>query len=526
MILVFPPGARSTEPPPGIARLAGFLRRNGLEACPLDLNQEALEWFLGPAAEGSPALKPRDARALGNRRRNAESLWSYPAYQSIDRYKRAVLELSHSLKILSAPYGAEFGLADYREESRSPLRKADLRAAAADWEHCLFRSLFEERIGAAIKDGREPAILGISLSFLGQALPAFALVGLVRARWPATRIILGGGLVSSWIAQGSLAADEAFGGLVDALLPGPGEVSLSAWLGLSTPILDGPAVFDDFLGLRYLAPGRIIPYNFSSGCPWKRCSFCPEKAEDSRYRGTRHETATMELHSLVAQYGPTLLHITDNEISPLYLRALANDPPGVPWYGFARFTALLGDRAFAGRLAASGCVMLQLGLESGDQAVLDALDKGINLTMIDHALEALADAGIAVYLYALFGTPAEDRDAAFRTRDFLASRADRVAFLNNAVFNMPISGQEARMLSTKPFYEGELALYCEFAHPRGWNRPEVRRFLAGDLARTPEIAAILARNPPLLTSSHAAFFLEGMRLPSVAPKAGRDRTHG
>jgi hypothetical protein len=526
MILVFPPGARSTEPPPGIARLVGFLRRNGLEACPLDLNQEALEWFLGPAAEASLAPKPRDARALRNRRRNAESLMTYPAYQSIDRYTRSVLELSHSLKILSAPYGAEFGLADYREESRSPLRKADLQAAAADWEHCLFRSLFEERIGATIKDGREPAILGISLSFLGQALPAFALVGLVRARWPATRIVLGGGLVTSWIAQGSLAADEGFGGLVDALLPGPGEVSLSAWLGLSTPILEGAAVFDDFIGLRYLAPGKIIPYNFSSGCPWKRCSFCPEKAEDSPYRGTRRDIASLELHSLVSRYAPVLLHITDNEISPLYLRALAEDPPGVPWYGFARFTPLLGDRTFAEGLAASGCVMLQLGLESGDQAVLDALDKGITLTMIDRALAALADAGIAVYLYALFGTPAEDRDAAQRTRDFLAARADRVTFLNNAIFNMPISGQEARMLSTKPFYEGELALYCEFAHPRGWNRPEVRRFLSQDLAKTPEIAAILARNPPILTSSHAAFFLEGMRLPLAAVQSGKDQSRG
>ena len=62
-------------------------------------------------------------------------------------------------------------------------------------------------------------------------------------------------------------------------------------------------------------------------------------------------------------------------------------------------------RSYYGRaLHRSGCVMLKLGLESGDQAVLDALDKGIDLQQTAQALANLKAAGITVYAYLLFGT--------------------------------------------------------------------------------------------------------------------------
>ena len=180
---------------------------------------------------------------------------------------------------------------------------------------------------------------------------------------------------------------------------------------------------------------------------------------------------------------------------------------GSPWYGFARFSPLLTDPDFCRRLAASGCVMLQLGLESADQQVLDALGKGTRLDQIDRALRNLAEAGIGVFLYVLFGTPAETRDAARRTRDFVASHADRIDFLNVALFNLPAASAEAPRLATRAFYEGDLSLYREFAHPSGWNRDVVRAFVADEFDADPAIKAILASNPPVFTSNHAPFFL-------------------
>jgi radical SAM superfamily enzyme YgiQ (UPF0313 family) len=151
--------------------------------------------------------------------------------------------------------------------------------------------------------------------------------------------------------------------------------------------------------------------------------------------------------------------------------------------------------------------MLQLGLESGDQKVLEAMGKGTELSMIGRILENLAGVGIATYIYVLFGTPAEDRDSALRTRDFVARHAELIGFLNIAVFNLPAASAESGLLETRPFYEGELSLYREFSHPAGWNRDEVRRFLSRDFEAEPRIRPIVLRNPPVFTSNHAPFFL-------------------
>jgi radical SAM superfamily enzyme YgiQ (UPF0313 family) len=155
----------------------------------------------------------------------------------------------------------------------------------------------------------------------------------------------------------------------------------------------------------------------------------------------------------------------------------------------------------------SGCVMLKLGLESADPGVLDALNKGIDPAMAAAVLKNLTEAGIATYVYLLFGTPAETPEAARRTMAFTAAHAEEIGFLNLAVFNLPAFGSEAEALDTGEFYDGDLSLYRRFAHPRGWNRGDVRRFLERGFRKEPAIAAILRRDPPLFTSNHAPFLV-------------------
>jgi radical SAM superfamily enzyme YgiQ (UPF0313 family) len=201
-----------------------------------------------------------------------------------------------------------------------------------------------------------------------------------------------------------------------------------------------------------------------------------------------------------------LIHFLDNAMSPALLKALSGQPPGAPWYGFARVTKDLKDPDFCEALKRSGCRMLKLGLESGDQAVLDSLCKGIDLEIASPALKALKKAGIATYVYLLFGTPAETADGAHRTLDFTVRHSESIDFLNIAIFNMPAHGADADKFETKDFYEGDLSLYKSFAHPGGWDRSAVRRFLDREFKRHPAIAPILRRDPPLFTSNHAPFF--------------------
>jgi hypothetical protein len=150
--------------------------------------------------------------------------------------------------------------------------------------------------------------------------------------------------------------------------------------------------------------------------------------------------------------------------------------------------------------------MLQLGMESGDQEVLDRLQKGIQLDTAARALRNLAGAGIAPYVYLLFGTPAETRTSARKTLDFTAKHSEQISFLNLAIFNLPVYSPETPDLVTKGFHEGDLSLYTDFHHPRAWDRNSIRQFLDKEFRRHPAISPILRRDPPFFTSNHAPFF--------------------
>ena len=62
--------------------------------------------------------------------------------------------------------------------------------------------------------------------------------------------------------------------------------------------------------------------------------------------------------------------------------------------------------------------MLKLGIESGDQDVLNQLNKGIDLPTTSAVLKTLKKTGIATYCYFLFGTPPETQESATKTAGF------------------------------------------------------------------------------------------------------------
>ncbi|MEF9438469.1 MAG: radical SAM protein, partial [Candidatus Mariimomonas ferrooxydans] len=158
-------------------------------------------------------------------------------------------------------------------------------------------------------------------------------------------------------------------------------------------------------------------------------------------------------------------------------------------------------------LKKSGCVMLKLGLESGDQGVLDKMHKGIDVETASLALKTLKKVGIAAYVYLIFGTPAETLPAARKTLEFVVRHKDEIGFLNVALFNMPFCGLEGSRFETSSFYEGDLSLYTDFSHPTGWNRKDVRLFLNNEFKKQRAVSEILKKDPPVFTSNHAAFFV-------------------
>lgn len=505
MLLINPPITKPCEPPAGIAKLLGTLKRNGVEAHGLDANQEGLLHLLQVPPRGNDTWS---RRALRHRDSHIRTLKDPATYHQFPRYERAVRDLNRLIQMAGVSQRFLLGLANYEDSELSPTRSRDLLRAAERPEENPFFPFLQSRLREVLEKVK-PSVVGLSVNYLSQALTAFALIGQLRKDFPHLRIALGGGLVSSWVKRPGW--KEPFGGLVDRTVAGPGEEELLAMAGIlaQSEAISNQPDYDCFSLGDYFSPEYILPYSASRGCYWNRCSFCPERAEGNPYRPLPDAQVVEDIQLLVKKKKPTLIHFLDNALRPSLLERLAEKPLGAFWYGFARITAHLADPDFGRALRRSGCLLLQIGLESGDQGVLDRMHKGIDLNIASRALQNLGKAGIASYVYLLFGTPAESEAEARRTLDFAVRNAEWIDFLNLAIFNLPLGSEEADELDAVPFSDGDLSLYGDFLHPRGWRRLRVRRFLDQEFRRHPAIAPIIRRDPPIFTSNHAPFFVKG-----------------
>ncbi|MCP4340970.1 MAG: radical SAM protein [Desulfobulbaceae bacterium] len=502
MLIVHPPLTKPCEPPAALAYLAASLQAHGHSCTICDMNIEGLHYLFDTA---KPAEDTWSKRSFKNLKRNITALQTSETYNNTDRYRRAVADINRILEISGKEYDLKLSLANYQDNSRSPLKSGDLRLAAVEYEGNIFFSYFSRRLEELIETDHS-GYIGFSLNYLSQAMCTFAMIGYLRAFHPEVKIILGGGLVTTWLSHPQWT--NPFAGLVDHFIGGQGEGPLLNLLGTQQKPDHVRPTYDRLRSNGYLSPGFILPYASSFGCFWKKCSFCPETSEDNPYQHVTPSRTITDLQALVTTNSPSLIHLLDNAVSPATFKALTNTPPTVPWYGFARIDSLLADRDFCRQLKDSGCCMLKLGLESGDQEVLNSMHKGINLELATKVLENLHEVGIATYVYLLFGTPSESLREAERTLSFVEKHHQAINFLNLAIFNLPTCSEEVASLEVADFYEGDLSLYRSFTHPKGWNRGEVRRFLDSTFKRSTKIADILRQDPPFFTSNHAPFMKE------------------
>jgi hypothetical protein len=508
MLLISPPLVKPCEPPAGIARLAGALRAAGKKCTIVDASIEGFYFLLRNGQQSSEDTWSR--RAVHHLDENLHRLRDPALYTNFSRYQRAVLDVNKVLEQVGKAHGLTLQLANYQDEALSPLKSTDLLQSADSPQSNIFFPYFSTRLEELLTE-INPTMIGFSLNYLSQALTTFAMIGFLKKRYPALPVVVGGGLITSWMRNPSW--KNPFATLIDHLVAGPGEEQLLALLKLQAQAKAHPPDYQKLYRHKYLAPGSILPYAASSGCYWSKCSFCPETAEGNPYAVLPPDQVLGDLTQLSDQRKPSLIHFLDNAISPNLLAALTEESPGVPWYGFARAGRQLVDPAFCRRLKQSGCLMLKLGLESGDQGVLDAMDKGIDLALVSQVLASLKQAGIATYVYLLFGTPAESIAEARKTLSFIAAHHEAVTFLNLAIFNMPVCSPEADHLVFHDFYEGDLSLYSAFVHPRSWNRKQIRQFLDREFKRHPLITPIIQRDPPIFTSNHASFFATQLTSP-------------
>lgn len=510
MLLIFPPVAKPCEPPAGVALLSAALKTHGIPCTVYDASVDGIMHLI------LSDLAPTDSwslRALKKRDATVSDMKILGLYTNVDRYHQRVYDLNRLLAISVDQTRFKISLSDYSDNQLSSLSTQDLLKSAALYRENPFYPFFEERIRPLIEAAGE--YIGISLCYLNQALVSFALAGWIKANFQDNKLVMGGGLVSSWMSRPGFGQsfDNPFSSLVDILIKGEGEQPLLALLGVpGTSQKHYVPDYDFVKNHSYLAPGTILPFRASIGCYWSKCRFCPEQAETRPYTTQRAAKVLADVKSMDEQFAPDYVHFIDNAMTPAFLRALSQEPGlGFKWYGFVRFEREFLSLDFCQDLKKSGCDMLKLGLESGDQAVLDQMNKGTDLATASQTLKNLKKAGILTYVYLLFGTQYEDQAAALKTLEFIKAHQADIDYVNLAVFNLPKFSQDAHDLETSEFYHGDLSLYLNFVHPRGWERRQVKNFINKTFKKQLAIGSGFRKNPAFFSSNHAMFFnhLEG-----------------
>lgn len=497
VLLIHAPVAKPGEPPAGIARLKGSLNQNGISCSVIDANIDGLYFILN---QKSQATDKWSVDAYKLKERHLVQLKNKNAFKTIDHYNRIVRDINRLLYNYGEAYEYHLGLADCSHLNLSPSRSDDLIQCAEQPKKNPYYNYYSQILIPQIEN-EDPSILGLSINFLSQALCAFALIGILKKSFPNIKIIIGGGLVTSWIRNANW--QEPFQGLVDACVDGPGE---AYFLSSSSLMKYAAPDFSDLDLNQYLSPGFVIPYNTSTGCYWRKCSFCPECAEENEYHPIPHKNVLDDINALSKTSNASLIHFLDNALAPSLLNQFIDHPLPLPWYGYVRFEKFLLDPEFCLHLKKSGCVMLKLGLESGSQSVLEQMQKGIHLEDVIQILRNLKNANISTFIYLLFGTPYESEAEALKTLTFVQNHHEGMGYINPAIFNMPISGKEAAEANIRPFSQGDLSLYTDFEHPKGWDRISIRNFLDRKFKRDPIISSILKRTPKIFTSNHAPYF--------------------
>jgi anaerobic magnesium-protoporphyrin IX monomethyl ester cyclase len=148
----------------------------------------------------------------------------------------------------------------------------------------------------------------------------------------------------------------------------------------------------------------------SRGCPF-RCNWCAKPIFGDSYQARPAEDVASEMRLLKEVYGAERLWFAD-DIFGLNRHWLEEFAQAVEAYGCAvpfkiQARADLLTRDSASALKRAGCAEVWMGVESGSQKILDAMDKGLFVEEVISAREHLKSEGIRACYFLQLGYPGE-----------------------------------------------------------------------------------------------------------------------
>ncbi|MEM2905002.1 MAG: radical SAM protein [Candidatus Bathyarchaeia archaeon] len=214
---------------------------------------------------------------------------------------------------------------------------------------------------------------------------------------------------------------------------------------------------------------RATPLMTSRGCVWGKCAFC-SRIE----RGVRYHSVTYVVQELieVSRLGFKAVAVYDDEFfthprrDREIVEALADR--GFIWRCFGRSDFILKSAEIVEAAARGGLVEVLLGVESGDDTILETIEKGITVEQNVEAIRLLHSLGVRVKAAMIVGLPGESEETLRNTERFCEQVAPFVSdwdftilqvYPGSAIFNHPFRYD----LNWTASYEAYKGMYAE-----GW----------------------------------------------------------
>ncbi|MCP4213756.1 MAG: radical SAM protein, partial [bacterium] len=181
----------------------------------------------------------------------------------------------------------------------------------------------------------------------------------------------------------------------------------------------------------------------SSSCPMK-CSFCNVSVFYGEYKEKPAQQLIREMTNLYEKYGVQLFFMNDsllNFTASAIAEEFKKSPISLYWDGYMRVGPEPSDRENTILWRKGGLYRVRLGVESGSQFVLDAMQKKITPQQTKDTLFALAGAGIKTTTYWVIGHPGETEEDFLKTLDLLEETKNDIYEAECNPFFMGFNGQ-------------------------------------------------------------------------------------
>ncbi|MDB5158092.1 MAG: radical protein [Mucilaginibacter sp.] len=191
-----------------------------------------------------------------------------------------------------------------------------------------------------------------------------------------------------------------------------------------------------FLGKTYLGE-KTLAYHSSIGCPFT-CSFCAVvPIYEARWKAKSAQTVYNDVKYIKDKWGATAVEFHDNNFFVSEKRAVEFsrliEPENMTWWGMARIDTMskFKDSSLEA-IRRGGCKIIFFGAESGNNAILEQMDKGGTQTgdQILEFAERLKKFDIIPEYSFVLGTPAPTPEQVMAQIDFEIDFIKQVKAIN------------------------------------------------------------------------------------------------